>query len=314
MRQSRVNIDQVGNRGPSTVRLLRFAQQSLRSGRQRNRAAMTSTYFFLAVSLMVVLGVRHAVAQDNYEIQVYGSDLVPPKTTMVEIHSNFTIDGQKTVVNGVLPSNHAEHETLEITQGFTSWFETGFYVFSSIQPGSGSNDGGWQWVGDHIRPRIAAPESWHWPVGVSISQEIGYQRRAFAEDSWDYELRPIIDKKLGRWYLDFNPAFDRSLHGLNVGKGWEFSPNVKVSYDFTKKITGGFEYYGALGPVSNFDPINVQAQQIFPTIDLNLSPDWEFNFGVGVDVTNSSDHLIVKCIVGRRFSWGKGQKTSATPK
>ncbi len=275
---------------------------------------MTSTYFFLAVSLMVVLGVRHAVAQDNYEIQVYGSDLVPPKTTMVEIHSNFTIDGQKTVVNGVLPSNHAEHETLEITQGFTSWFETGFYVFSSIQPGSGSNDGGWQWVGDHIRPRIAAPESWHWPVGVSISQEIGYQRRAFAEDSWDYELRPIIDKKLGRWYLDFNPAFDRSLHGLNVGKGWEFSPNVKVSYDFTKKITGGFEYYGALGPVSNFDPINVQAQQIFPTIDLNLSPDWEFNFGVGVDVTNSSDHLIVKCIVGRRFSWGKGQKTSATPK
>ncbi|MGA2004909.1 MAG: hypothetical protein ABSG70_16110 [Terriglobales bacterium] len=275
---------------------------------------MTSTYFFLAVSLMVVLGVRHAAAQDNYEIQVYGSDLVPPKTTMVEIHSNFTIDGQKTVVNGVLPSNHAEHETLEITQGFTSWFETGFYVFSSIQPGSGSNDGGWQWVGDHIRPRIAAPESWHWPVGVSISQEIGYQRRAFAEDSWDYELRPIIDKKLGRWYLDFNPAFDRSLHGLNVGKGWEFSPNVKVSYDFTKKITGGFEYYGALGPVSNFDPINVQAQQIFPTIDLNLSPDWEFNFGVGVDVTNSSDHLIVKCIVGRRFSWGKGQKTSATPK
>jgi hypothetical protein len=78
---------------------------------------------------------------------------------------------------------------------------------------------------------------------------------------------------------------------------------VKVSFDFTKKITGGFEYYGAFGPVSQFDPISQQSQQIFPVIDLNVSPNWEFNFGAGVDVSNSSDHLIVKCIVGRRFTW-----------
>ncbi|MGH9528291.1 MAG: hypothetical protein ACRD2S_00050, partial [Terriglobales bacterium] len=31
-----------------------------------------------------------AYAQDNYEIQVYGSDLVPAGNTMVELHSNFT--------------------------------------------------------------------------------------------------------------------------------------------------------------------------------------------------------------------------------
>ena len=274
---------------------------------------MAKHFFLVAWLVAGLVFVRPASAQDNYEIQVYESDIVPPHTTMVEIHSNFTVDGQKTVVNGVVPSNHAEHETLEITQGWTGWLETGFYLFSSIQPGS-SPDSGWQWVGDHLRPRIAAPESWHLPVGLSISQEIGYQRRQFAADSWDYELRPIIDKKIGPWYLDFNPTFDRALHGLNVGKGWEFSPNVKVSYDFTKKIAGGFEYYGALGPVSNFDPINQQSQQIFPTIDLNLSPDWEFNFGVGVDVTNSSDHLIVKCIVGRRFTWGRGRKTSSPEK
>ena len=47
-----------------------------------------------------------------------------------------------------------------------------------------------------------------------------------------------------------------------------------------------------------------QSQQIFPTIDLNVSPNWEFNFGAGVDVSNSADHLIIKCIVGRRFTWG----------
>ncbi|MBZ5666743.1 MAG: hypothetical protein LAO30_19335 [Acidobacteriia bacterium] len=257
---------------------------------------------FLALSLFLLA--LPASAQDNYEIQVYGSEATPKNVTMVEIHSNFTIDGSKQIINGVAPTNHAMHETLEITHGWTDWFETGFYVFSSIQPGDGQDDGGWNWVGDHIRPRLTAPESWHLPVGLSLSQEIGYQRRRFAEDSWNYELRPIIDKKIGPWYFSFNPAFDRALHGLNTGKGWGFSPNVKVSYDFTKKITGGFEYYGALGPVSNFDPISEQSQQIFPTIDLNLSPNWEFNFGVGVDVSNSSDHLIIKCIIGRRFSWG----------
>src|SRR5215831_15828215 len=80
-------------------------------------------------------------AQDNYEIQVYGSETVPAGRTMVEFHSNFTIDGERETINGVLPSEHAFHETLEITHGFTPWFETGFYVFSSLQEGEG-----WQWV------------------------------------------------------------------------------------------------------------------------------------------------------------------------
>lgn len=239
-----------------------------------------------------------ALAQDNYEIQVYGSDLVPKHDTMVEIHSNFTVNGSKTVIDGVQPSNHAEHETLEITHGFTGFFEVGFYVFSSIQP-----SGGWQWVGDHIRPRFAVPERWKWPVGVSISQEFGYQQRSFSTDTWTYELRPIIDKKLGPWYLAFNPAFEKSFHGESVHKGFEFAPDFKLSYDFTPKIAGGFEYYGSFGPATEFDPAHEQQQQFFPSIDLNVSPKWEFNFGVGVGVTASTDHLIIKAIIGRRFSW-----------
>lgn len=241
-------------------------------------------------------------AQDNYEIQVYGSDTVTPRSTMVEIHSNFTVDGSKTVQDGVLPTNHAEHETLEITQGIKDWAEVGFYVFSSIQP-----DSGWQWVGDHIRPRVRVPESWHWPVGVSLSQEIGYQRAAFSPDTWTWEIRPIVDRKLGRWYFSFNPALDRSFHGTSVNKGVEFSPNVKFSFDFTKKIAGGLEYYASYGSLSGFDPLRNQQQQFFPAIDLDLAPQWELNFGVGIGTTRSTDHLIVKCIVGRRFTWPHGK-------
>jgi hypothetical protein len=235
-------------------------------------------------------------AQDNYEIQVYGSDLVPPRQTMVELHSNYSINGAQDSGNGVLSEQHAFHETLEITHGFTPWFETGFYVFSSIQPHRG-----WEWVGDHIRPRVSIPEEWHWPVGLSLSTEIGFQRRAYSEDTWTWELRPIIDKKIGRFYVAFNPAFDLSLHGVNSNRGFDFEPSVKLSYDVTKVVAAGIEYYSALGPFTAFDPVNSQQHQIFPTIDLNVSPQWEINFGVGIGLTRSTDDLLVKLILGRRF-------------
>ena len=116
----------------------------------------------LAVVSSLLLA-RVATAQDNYEIQVYSFDLVPPHHTMVELHSNFTFEGSKEIQDGVRPTNHALHETIEITHGFTPWFETGFYIFTSARSGDG-----WDWVGDHIRPRFSVPESWHWPVGLSI--------------------------------------------------------------------------------------------------------------------------------------------------
>jgi hypothetical protein len=235
-------------------------------------------------------------AQGNYEVQVYGSDLVTPRVTMVELHSNFTASGTKGVVDGVLPTQHAQHETLEITHGFNDWFECGFYIFTSIQ-----SDGGWYYVGSHIRPRFSVPERYHWPVGVSISNEIGWQRPIFSLDTWTWEIRPIVDKKIDKWYLAFNPTFDKSFHGPSQKNGYEFSPNFKFSYDVTKKIAMGVEYYGAYGPVTGFDPLRDQQQQILPAVDLDLGKNWEFNFGVGVGVTQATDHLLIKAILGYRF-------------
>lgn len=280
------------------------------AGRRPQTADFMTAFLRLSALTVLAIGALGALvrAQDNYEIQVYGADTAAPRSTMVEIHSNFTAQGSKTTTDGTLPTNHAEHETLELTQGINDWAEVGFYAFTSIQP-----DGGWQWVGDHIRPRVRVPESWHWPVGVSLSTEIGYQRAAFSPDTWTWEIRPIIDRKIGRWYFSFNPALDRSFHGPSVNQGVAFSPNAKFSYDITKKIAGGLEYYAAYGSLAGFDPLRDQQQQFFPSIDVDFAPQWEFNFGVGIGATSSTDHLIVKCIIGRRFSWphGKGAKLKA---
>lgn len=258
----------------------------------------------VALLALGFFAVRPLTAQDNYEIQVYGSETVAPKTTMVELHSNFTVDGSKPIsgskyaADGTYPTNHALHETIEITQGLTNWSEVGFYIFTSARSGQGI-----QWVGDHIRPRVRAPDSWHWPVGASLSMEVGYQRRDFSTDTWTWEIRPIIDKQIGRWYFSLNPTLDRSFHGESVSQGVTFSPNVKVSYNFTKVIAGGLEYYASYGRLGDFDNFHDQQQQFFPAIDLNVSPKWEINFGVGVGPTASTDHLIVKGILGRRFDW-----------
>jgi Putative MetA-pathway of phenol degradation len=251
-----------------------------------------ATLFFLCAAMLR--------AQGNYEVQVYGSDLVQPGVTMVELHSNFTASGTKTVIDGALPTNHAEHETVEITHGWNAWFETGLYLFTSIQP-----DDGWGWVGTHIRPRIAVPESYHLPVGLSLSTEFGYQRAKYSPDTWTWEIRPIIDQKLGKFYWCVNPSIDKSFHGPEQHRGYEFSPNVKFSYDITKKIAAGVEYYGAYGPLTGFDPVHDQEQQILPAVDIDFGPKWEFNFGVGVGVTAGTDHLLIKAILGYRFNFHK---------
>jgi hypothetical protein len=260
-----------------------------------SRAILGAVLYLIA---MMGLGAAAANAQDNYEIQVYPYETVEPGHTMVELHSNFTIDGTKTVQDGVLPSNHAQHETIEITHGFNDWFEVGFYIFTYERSGYGV-----QWVGDHIRPRVRIPKKWNWPVGLSLSQEIGYQRRKFSVDTWTWEIRPIADKQIGRWYFSLNPTLERSFHGQSVHEGVVFSPNFKVSYDFTKKVAGGLEYYGSVGPVTDFPAINQQQHQVYPAIDLNVSPNWEINFGLGVGLTGTGDHLIAKMILGYRFNF-----------
>ena len=251
-------------------------------------------HLFAAIFLLgcATLAVR---AQGNYEVQVYGSELVPTGITMVEMHSNFTAKGSKGG-DGLFATNHAEHQTLEITHGFNEWFELGFYQFTSIQPG-----GSYQWVGTHVRPRFSIPARYKLPVGLSLSQEIGYQRPGFDPNTWTWELRPIVDKQIGKLYMAFNPVLEKSFHGPDKDTGFGFSPNVKFAYDVHKRVAAGLEYYGAYGPWTSWDPVRETEQMFIPAVDLDFGSRWEFNFGVGLGVTQATDHLIIKCILGYRL-------------
>ena len=101
--------------------------------------------------------------------------------------------------------------------------------------------------------------------------------------------------------MSLNPSFEKSIHGLNSNEGFDFAPSAKLSFEVTKLVSLGVEYYCSIGPVGRMNSWDEQQHQIMPVLDLDFSPDWEFNFGVGIGLTHSTDDLIVKLILGRRF-------------
>jgi hypothetical protein len=234
-------------------------------------------------------------AQENYEIQVYASPTMTKGNTIFELHSNFTFNGEKNIVEGVYPAFHALHETLEITHGITKNFEIGFYLFTNY-----TSQYGYKVIGTHIRPRISAPEKWKWPVGVSLSTEFGYQRKEYSTDTWSIEIRPIIDKQIKNFYIAFNPTFGIGLKGVSNDHTPGFEPNIKASYT-VKKVALGFEYYGDIGQLDQVPGLNQQSHALFIVADLYTDPKWEVNVGPGFGLTKGANGFIFKLLIGRRI-------------
>ena len=255
-------------------------------------STVTSMIFIMLPAVMY--------AQNNYEIQVYASPTQAPGSTIFELHSNYTFNGSTQIVNGVLPSNHSLHETVEITTGITPVFETGVYLFTNYTPGYG-----YQIVGAHLRPRVMAPADWNIPFGLSLSMEIGYQKPAYADDEWSLEIRPIIDKQWGNFYGSFNPTFGIALKSQYNNSVPTFEPNVKLYYAVFKNAGFGIEYYGDLGPVTSFDSGPQQNHAVFLAYDLLNNAKWELNIGAGFGLTPATDPFILKVITGRRVKWKK---------
>jgi hypothetical protein len=264
-------------------------------------------------------------AQNGYEIQVYPSETQAPGTLLVELHSNYTVEGSTTKQFGMLPTQGQEHETVELTQGLNNWSELGFYIFTEEHDGTGV-----QWVGDHIRPRVRVPPSWHWPFGVSVSNEIGYARAAYANPTWSWQIMPIVDQTIGKWYWSVNTTMDWGIHPTSLPPGtplsqvnyyyrdvsphgMTFGPAATVTYQPKPLYNFGVEYYGYWGEFGHFVNLHNQQQQFFPVVNLFVSPKWEINFGAGWGATASTDHLVVKLVLGRYFNWGKQKEIVPTP-
>ena len=253
--------------------------------------------FAMLAFASVMFAAAPGSGQDLFEIQVYPYETVDPGHTMLEFHTNFIPSGTDDTSGGVYANHHQMHLTLELTHGFTKYFETALYLETApYVPGVGAKFTGW-----HIRPRFRFPEFTRFPFKVSLSFEYAFNRTAFEPNKQTLEIRPIFERQNGRLYLSINPDLSVATKGPDAGSAPAFEPNAKVSWEVTKTIAAGIEYYSETGTVKHFEPRSEQHHIVFPTIDLNVSPDWELNFAVGRGLTNASEHWIVKAIVGYRF-------------
>jgi hypothetical protein len=240
-----------------------------------------------------LLLLQESAAQADNEIQVYASPTINHKWTIFELHSNYTFRGSKLLTNP--KTARWTNETLEITHGIGKNMELGFYTFAGFAP-----NGKFQYLGNQVRPRVTVPSSWKWPFGASLSVEFGFFR---PDDTtkfyWQGEVRPIIDKTMGNWYLAFNPNMDFVVSGDNKGVG--IAPQFKAVYTIDQKVGLGIEYYGGLGSFKDILPIELQEHLIGPMIDIYTHPMWEINGGFLFGLTKNSNQQILKILLGRRI-------------
>ena len=237
-----------------------------------------------------------AGAQDLFEIQVYPYATVAPRHTMFEFHLNTFPVGTKDAEGGAYPNHRQSHFTLEVTHGLAQYWEVGAYLVTAYVP-----DVGYRFAGTRLRPRFRLPEGWGIPFRLGLSTEFGFNKHQFEPNTVTLELRPIIEKEVGKLYFSANPTFSKALRGPDSRRGFEFEPAVKVSWHLTKLLEPGLEYYAGTGSLTSSDPLPLQRHMIVPTLDLNVSDDWEFNFGIGRGLTGVSQHWVVKMIIGRRI-------------
>jgi hypothetical protein len=119
------------------------------------------------------------------------------------------------------------------------------------------------------------------------------------QSDWGAEIRPIFDKTIGSHYLSFNPNIGLSF----TNKEYLFEPNLKYAFAAVPKASFGFEYFGNTGKIFNPYKLPQQEHAVYLALDLFLHPLYEFNFGIGKGLTESSNGLNVKCYVGRRINW-----------
>ncbi len=209
--------------------------------------------FSITILLLVLFAAgSEARAQDPFEIQGYEYETVPKGMWNLETHINYIGKGTSKFEGPVAPTNDQFHLTFELTRGVTENFEAAGYLVLAHRPGGDTLD----YVAWRLRPRVSVPRWWHWPVDVSMSIEFGFPRKVYEENSVTLELRPIIEKKLGRCQIDVNPVVGRALRGPGANEGWDFEPGVRFAYEMNKKLDLSLEYYGSTGAIGDFLPAN----------------------------------------------------------
>ena len=251
----------------------------------------------IGLALSPVFVAQNAFSQDLFEFQVYDADLVPRGEWEIDLHVSHMQKGTTVSDRTVLPTNGQTHLAIEITRGYAEEFEMGGYALFARR-----NNGALEFAGIRLRPRFKAPGAWNLPVGLSLSFEFGWPKSQYEVNASTLEIRPIIDKSFGRWYIGINPLITRALRGPDAAGGLEFEPAARIAVDFlADQLDVGVQYFGAMGPLRGFLPPSEQTHFLNPNAEVSLGKDLVLNLGIVIGLTNAAEKVIFTSRLGWVF-------------
>ena len=252
----------------------------------RNRAAAP------LVLLTCVALARLAQAQTD-EIQVYDAQIAAPGVFNLTWHNNYTPDGRTvpSFPGGITP-NHTLNGVSEWAYGVTDWFEAGLYMpLYSI-----SGTGAWTYNGFKVRTLFVKPDAANQPFFYGVNFEFSWNRAHWDQNRNTGEIRPIIGWHLGSYDLIVNPILDNSYKGFSR---LDFAPATRLAYNLNKTWALAAEEYDDFGPIRGFyRGVTAATSTIHGVSDYSGKP-WTIEAGVGVGLTNATDHLVLKLILSR---------------
>jgi hypothetical protein len=236
-----------------------------------------------------------AMAQlDPWEFEVYPYATESRGTIELETDNAVIANGHSQGGNGTAAGTFRSqgmwYDQYELTYGLTDRIEFAAYLLTA-QP---SGHGYW-YAGSEYRFRGRLFDQGVLPVDVGWYAELEWHKTPQFDDAdIEVELRPILEKDLGRFSFMADPIFEKVLKGVGVHEGFEFGYAVAADYRWRRYLSPGVEFYGGAGLIDNTDPLAQQQHYIFPVIWGELPRGIEYNLGPGFGLTRGSDHVIVK--------------------
>jgi hypothetical protein len=248
---------------------------------------MKHLFFFIAA--LSFLSFRVMAGAD--EIQVYDGGLAEPGKLNLTWHNNYTFKGS-TVPDepGGIADQHALNGVTEWAYGVNRWLEVGLYL-----PLYTVGDGHVVGNGYKLRALVATPNAAERRFFYGLGFELSQNAQRWDSHKTTSEFRPIVGWHLGQWDVIFNPIIDTAYDGLSK---LVFAPSTRIAYNRSENLAFALEEYADFGEIGDLAGGDEQSHQLFGVVDYNTR-HYEFEFGVGVGLTDAAPDLVAKLIIAR---------------
>ena len=249
-----------------------------------------------ALAVTILACALSANAQvDPWEFEVYpytteGAGLMELETDNAVIAKGHSSRGEGTAA-GDFRSSGTWYNQYELTYGLTDRIEAAAYLDLAQVSGHG-----YRYAGSKYRLRGRMFDEETLPVNLGWYLELEWHKvPQFDTDQLELEMRPIIEKDIGRIALIVNGKFEKPIFvGPDKNRGFDFGYACAINYRWMRELSPGLEFYGATGNIDDNDPLRRQQHYIFAVVWGAFSNGIEYNVGPGIGLTRGSDRVVVK--------------------